>query len=397
MKCPACGSEQIDGMVRCSSCGRLLPGVQSTSRPPDVGLDRVAVVSSICALAGVILFVPGLIAQIDPTILRPESALAVLAALASLLAMGAAFLLGIAGLLEITTSGGRRTGYGFAVVGMAIPIVLVLPLLLCLSVFTGVHGTAYRMTCAANLSGIGKAMLIYANDHNDHLPAAGGPGARWSARLASWSARNRIDAYGLGGPNADDGQASVSASLYLLVKYGGVAPEKFVCRNDRKAKEFKPGKYGLGDREAFTLWDFGPNPPLHCSYAYHMPYSSYRLTTSLPPGFAVSADRNPWMDSPSARAADFSRYMPDISPYRGTSEQAKYGNAATHERDGQNVLFLDTHVEFAKRAYCGIKDDNIYTISTHLAAGDILGTAPRLGSQPANAKDSLLVNDPVAP
>ena len=289
----------------------------------------MAVVSSICALAGVILSLPGLIAQIDPAVLRPESATVILAALASLLATGAAFLLGVAGSLQIVTSGGRRTGYGFAAVGMVTPIVLALPLLVCLSILAGVHGTAYRMTCGTNLSGIGKAMLIYANDYDDHLPAAGGPGARWAARLPSWSARNRVDAYGLGDPNGDDGQASVSASLYLLVKYGGVEPKKFVCMNDARTREFKPGKYRAADREPSALWDFGPNPPRHCSYAYHMPYGLYSLTTSLPPGLAVAADRNPWMDSPSAKAGDFSHSS--LMSLRSTAlaEQARHGNTVT--------------------------------------------------------------------
>lgn len=59
------------------------------------------------------------------------------------------------------------------------------------------------------------------------------------------------------------------------------------------------------------------------------------------------------------------------------------------------VLFLDSHVEFEKRPYCGLQDDNIYTISEKPATGDPVGKPPTFGSHPANAHDSLLVNDPL--
>ena len=34
---------------------------------------------------------------------------------------------------------------------------------------------AFRMTCGTNLSGLGKAMQIYANDYENQFPRAGGP------------------------------------------------------------------------------------------------------------------------------------------------------------------------------------------------------------------------------
>jgi prepilin-type processing-associated H-X9-DG protein len=157
--------------------------------------------------------------------------------------------------------------------------------------------------------------------------------------------------------------------------------------------------YRVPDKKAdlIDFWDFGPNPPIHCNYAYQMVYGSHKLTTSGEPGLAIAADRNPWMDSPSAKAGDFSQFRPDVPPFGGTAVQGRKGNTPRHLGDGQNVLFLDSHVEFAKRAFCGVDDDNIYTISTSQTAGDPLGTPPKLGSQPANGRDSLLVNDPPSP
>ncbi len=266
------------------------------------------------------------------------------------------------------------------------------------------RSTAFRMTCSTNLCGIGRAMLIYANDYEDEFPRAGGRSSVWTGSIPDWTAPDRYTACGINRTNGDGGQVSMSASLYLLVKYSEVAPKTFLCttrksRFEKGMSEFRRGMYRVPDKKAdlIDFWDFGPTPWLHCSYSYHMPYGMYALNTSYLPGFAVAADRNPWIASPSAKAGDFTKFQPDLAPFGGTSEQARKGNTHPHNGDGQNVLFLDSHVEFAKRPYCGVDDDNIYTVSGNPTAGDALGTPPTFGSQPANRKDSLLVNDPPTP
>jgi hypothetical protein len=244
------------------------------------------------------------------------------------------------------------------------------------------------MICGTNLTYLGMAMLVYSNDYGDKLPCAGGPNGRWVARLPSWAADSRKHAYGLSDPNATDGRATISASLYLLVKYAQVAPKTFVCRGDFGATEFDPAEYGVGDGKLTDLWDFGPEPWKHCSFSYHNPYGPYALGAFSEPGMAVAADRNPWIASPFARARkDFGKFDPD-----GGREKARAGNAVAHREDGQNVLFLDSHVTFEKRSFCGVKNDNVYT---YWDGGDIRrGAPPTLGSQPAGRLDSLLVHDP---
>ncbi|MBN2131823.1 MAG: hypothetical protein JW741_20145, partial [Sedimentisphaerales bacterium] len=234
---------------------------------------------------------------------------------------------------------------------------------------------ACRFTCGTNLSGIGKAMLIYANDYDDELPRAGGPNSQWTGHTPGWAAPDRRTAFGLAA-DGTGGEATVSASLYLLVKYAEVYPKTFLCgdngdRLEEGMSEFWRGLYPVSDKKAVLIdfWDFGPDPWQHCSYSYHMPYGMYALTTSAEPGVAVAADRNPWIDSPSGKALDFSQFQPDVPPFNGTSEQARKGNVPRHRSDGQNVLFLDSHVEFAKRAYCGLDEDNIYTVSNSPTAG----------------------------
>lgn len=221
-------------------------------------------------------------------------------------------------------------------------------------VFRKLRFYTLRIQCKNNLSMIGKAMLTYAADYDGVLPRSG---------------------YG-----------SISSCFYLLVKHSEVHPKTFVCPADVGTIEFNPADVVSNDKKLTDLWDFGREAYKHCSYAYHMPFGLYYLRTSDEPGMPVAADRNPWIGSPVAVAKDFFRF----NPY-GDRESLKVANAITHNKQGQNVVFLDGHVSFEDNPLCGIGDDNIYTFWD---GGDIRrGSLPSLGSNAQDRIDSLLVND----
>ena len=390
MYCPKCGQENPDQARSCSGCGAALTQTFTIAERTIVKTSPLAIASFILALVSVFIFYfVFYIGRGDRG--RYENLLILTW---WLITSCPAVILGVISLIQIGLSAGRSAATGFAVIGAALPF-SVYVLLMFIALFRPLRmiGYAYRMTCGTNLAGMGKAMLIYANDYDNELPRAGSPTSKWGP-TPNWQAPDRFAAFGLSTKGAG-GQATVSSSLYLLVKYAEVTPKSFVCTHDKGATEFKPAKYGERDKELIDLWDFGPNPTRHCSYTYHLPYGPYALTASSEPGMAVAADRNPWIDSPAAKAKDFSRFKPDVPPWNGTYKQARYGNSVSHQQDGQQILFMDAHVEFAKRSYCAIDDDNIYT---HLPGG--LGD-PQIGkppvpftSQPGHKKDSFLVHDP---
>jgi len=254
-----------------------------------------------------------------------------------------------------------------------------------------------RVRCAGNLLQIGKAMLIYANDYEGVLPRAGGRSTCWG-EVNDWRAADRCAAFGLSRSDNTGGSATISSCFYLLVKYAGMAPGEFVCPGDAGTIPFQLSEVAdlPTDFELTEAWDFGPQAYRHCSYAYHMPFGWWCLTTSRhDPGMAVAADRNPWLRSPGAEGRTMGRFKPDIAPWNGTAEEAREGNAISHGQDGQNVLFLDGHVAFEERAYCGLNNDNIYTISAVVDIGDPYGMAPPASIfDPMNRYDSVLVHDP---
>ncbi|NIP23520.1 MAG: prepilin-type N-terminal cleavage/methylation domain-containing protein [Phycisphaerae bacterium] len=268
-----------------------------------------------------------------------------------------------------------------------------------------VRQIAFRMVCGSNLSGIGRAMLIYAHDYDNDFPRAGFTGTQWGDRVLSWAAADRSTAF-IGSPGqTSGGQATVSSSLYCLVKYAEVTPKSFICKGEPTKKPFKASDY-LTNFEDEDAWDFGPSnwpgnvgPYNHCSYSYHMPYNQRFLSTaSSEPGMAVAADRNPHLDYYAENSEDFK--WDNNNKNSNGIKYSQLGNAAAHQREGQNVLFMDNHVDFEKQSWCGVDEDNIYT---HWSALSGL-TDKRQGqwplctpgydmSQPSGKTDSLLVNE----
>ena len=288
----------------------------------------------------------------------------------------------------------RRKGFTLVELLVVIAIIALLMGIL-MPALSRVRQLAFRLTCGTNLSGIGKAMLIYANDYEDELPRAGGRESTWGA--VTYDAGSRFTAYGVTAQGGG-GTANIGSCFYLLVKYAEVTPKSFICKGDAGTNVFKiQDVAGAGSTlELIDLWNFGPDAWACCSYSYHIPFGQFALTTSSEPGFAVAADRNPFIKSPAADPADYASFQPDATGYTGTAERARIGNAIAHQNDGQQVLFLDTHVEFAKRAWCSLEDDNIYLTSERTdGKGSIRGNVPVIpGCEPTNRKDSILVHDP---
>jgi hypothetical protein len=255
-----------------------------------------------------------------------------------------------------------------------------------------VRQIAFRMVCGTNLSGIGKAMVLYGNEYDDEFPRAGGRSSEWAYKIADYTNPNRNVSFQMAA-DGTGGYVTITSSFYLLIRYAEVTPASFVCKSDGQVTEYNPIDDGI-NLELTELWDFGPGETTmdHCSYSYHLPYSTYSLTSSSEPGLAVAADRNPWIKGPGhdpteTMSNDFANYNPD-----GTREQISLANSPSHQGDSQNVLFVDIHVEQAKSPACGVNDDNIYTYWGN--SSDIRrGQLPTAATAPTNREDSYLVND----
>ncbi len=254
-----------------------------------------------------------------------------------------------------------------------------------------VRGHDSRTVCADHLAALGKAMAAYAADSDGRFPQSGGQNATWQWPIP-WRAPTRSAAFHITSPDGTGGIGSISSSLYLLVRGSYAKTGSFVCPADSAASEFKNADVPLDQ-----TWDFGLEPWKHCCYAYQLPFGPYGLTSRSDPGMAVAADRNPWLIPYSQRPRTL--YEPDFPPFKGTPEQARAGNSIQHRGDGQNVLFVDGHVAFKDRPYCGLDRDNIYTMAAVSAdTGDPRGMFMPAGILPRvpNRRDSYLAQDEIA-
>ena len=274
-----------------------------------------------------------------------------------------------------------------------------------------------RLMCQTNLTGLGQAMEFFAEDHDGRYPRAGGAGATWSPQgaLLSWSGTycdwSESAAFGYVldqyGEIVREGEATITSSWYLLIKYCNVDPKQFVCKADWGVSEFKlynysPPPYVPPDMHPVTLqdvFDFGlggrgraphnygqpiPWPGQVVSYAYHMPYSdgpgglSYELTAYSSPASPVAADRNPFLDK------------------NATGVDAN-SNSAVHQGLGQKVLYKDGSVRFEHSPKIGIGGDNIYTYGGGpiLGGGDPNVTGPLSDGDgvPMGVNDAYLVSE----
>ncbi|MEN8127628.1 MAG: hypothetical protein ABFR90_07455 [Planctomycetota bacterium] len=259
---------------------------------------------------------------------------------------------------------------------------------------------ASRVVCGTNLKGLGTAMIVYANDYDDEFPKLGhGP---WSKKLG-YSYEDADFK-----PSDYEGPCTITSSLYLLVREADVAPKSFICPQQSNQIEFD-GQNSKG-LDIVELWDFGPDPYKHVSYAYQNPYGKCPPSGIHSAAFAVMADMSPWfMNGDIVNPNTNEKLPPQIVDITNT-KTFKKSNSLNHTEyeenflsfykikrrsncgPGQNVLFGDGHTAFEKSPNVGVKHDNIYTFwSTrdNPTEQDIQGgTAPTSRSPENDAKST---------
>ncbi|MFH1370318.1 MAG: prepilin-type N-terminal cleavage/methylation domain-containing protein [Planctomycetota bacterium] len=278
-----------------------------------------------------------------------------------------------------------RRKKGFTLVELLVVIAIIALLMgILLPALAKVRMIAYRMICGANLSGIGKSILLYAGDYADEYPLPGinrSVTLKKTGALDNWQGSTPQLAFGT--TNA----ATIGSIFYMLVKYEDVSPKQFNCKGDAASTVFK-----LSDCTAATIqdltkaWDFGTRPGRNNSYSYHQPFggsdvsSSNQVGGSSKPTCPVAADRNPSMDKNASylsigasdavavgMAANSAAPLNEIAPCaRWTGTNLRYTdpdlvyNSASHQREGQNVLYNDGHVKFEITSNVGVDNDNIW-------------------------------------
>ena len=188
MYCPKCGTQNPDVAPLCSSCSAVLSGVPTQTQTPAPKTSGLAIAALV---------------------------LAILSPFTCLITAIPAIIMGIVVLVKISKSRGQLKGSGLAITAIALPVVLLPVFALLMGIMmpalARTRQIAFRVVCGQNMSGLGRAMLIYANDYDDEFPTQ----TKWCD---------------------------------LLSKYAEVPPERFRCKGAHEG----PCNYAMNK----NVWNF---------------------------------------------------------------------------------------------------------------------------------------------
>jgi prepilin-type N-terminal cleavage/methylation domain-containing protein len=284
-----------------------------------------------------------------------------------------------------------------------------------------------RAVCSSNLRGIGSGCHIYANDSNtgwfpqslyqepqDYDMSAP---YRNSVDYVEKMGINYIHRTTTTGDGMDPAEqlwnsVPISRSLFMLIIGGQCTTKLFICPSSGETEDVMRN-YDAGNEFAaqagINRFDF--RGYTNVSYAYQMPFGMHaKPRNGMDPRMPLSADKGPFFQP--GQEDSYDRHTPDAlrelqAPQFDEDESVliqlpperwRPYNSRNHNGEGQNVLFVDDHVEYLKKPVVGLNSDNIYTRWGGSGGGDeysftasFLGAEPETEQGPFANTDTLLI------
>jgi prepilin-type N-terminal cleavage/methylation domain-containing protein len=212
---------------------------------------------------------------------------------------------------------------------------------------------ANRVYCAANLSGITKSMVTYAQEQGDYYPAVPGPaaGTSYLTPLAASSATAATaDAAVQSLYQTTAQQGSPEACLWVMVQNRNTpTPKIYLCKSD----PYIAAPALTSDANGKYYDNFQRSDQL--SYAIVYPWTS---SGTVAPWWRDTLDSSLVVMSDLAPLAVAGSYNPAVT--QGVASTMY--NSPNHAGQGQNVSYGDAHVDWARTPRVGANNDNIFTL-----------------------------------
>ena len=262
----------------------------------------------------------------------------------------------------------RNSSKGFTLVELLVVIgIIALLISILLPSLSRAREIANRAKCAANLKQVGEMLQLYANEQNPQcFPRGYYYGSNnVEGLLTTMTYDNTVsDPFGQRSATTIN---NVTQIFWLLMRNEDMVPGALICPSSNFSPDTYTARPTIGAAAGLQS-NFSTTNNL--AYSIEAAYGSTVAGAAVDQGFkwipaawtasmAMAADMNPGTSTAGTQSLVAGDNVMSVRTSSSTKDQTG-GNSFNHQRQGQNVLYGDGHVEWQNNMFCGYNQDPIY-------------------------------------